>query len=80
MGPSPWQLLIVLVIVLLLFGAKRLSGLGSGLGSAIRNFRSAMKEEETKPESTTTKTIRQDKDAELIEGELQSKQDKKSNV
>jgi len=32
MGPSLWQLLIVLVIVLLLFGTKKLRNLGGGLG------------------------------------------------
>ncbi|MGR9105607.1 MAG: twin-arginine translocase TatA/TatE family subunit [Gammaproteobacteria bacterium] len=44
MGPSIWQLLIVLVIVLLLFGTKRMRTLGSDLGAAIRGFRSAVNE------------------------------------
>ena len=44
MGPSIWQLLIVLVIVLLLFGTKKLRNLGGDLGSAIKSFRSAVKE------------------------------------
>ena len=48
-GISIWQLLIILVIVLLLFGTKRLRSLGSDLGGAIRGFRSAMKDEH-KPE------------------------------
>ncbi|AHF02472.1 preprotein translocase subunit TatA [Marichromatium purpuratum 984] len=41
-GISIWQLLIILVIVLLLFGTKRLKNLGSDLGTAIKGFRSAM--------------------------------------
>jgi sec-independent protein translocase protein TatA len=41
-GISIWQLLIILVIVLLLFGTKRLKNLGSDLGGAIKGFRSAM--------------------------------------
>lgn len=46
---GPWQLLIILVIVLAIFGTKRLRTLGSDLGSAIKGFRSAMSEaEETK--------------------------------
>jgi len=45
-GVSIWQLLIILVIVLLVFGTKRLSGLGSDLGNAIKGFRSAMKDGE----------------------------------
>jgi sec-independent protein translocase protein TatA len=43
---SIWHWLIVLVIVLLVFGTKRLTGLGSDLGAAIKGFRSAMKEGE----------------------------------
>jgi sec-independent protein translocase protein TatA len=45
-GISIWQLLIILVIVLLVFGTKRLTGLGSDLGNAIKGFRSAMKDGE----------------------------------
>ena len=41
---SIWELLLVLVIVLVLFGGSRLRNLGSDLGSAIRGFRDAMKE------------------------------------
>lgn len=41
---GPVQLLIVLVIVLAIFGTKRLRTLGSDLGSAIKGFRSAMSE------------------------------------
>ena len=44
MGISVWQLLIVLVIVLLLFGTKKLRNMGGDLGAAIRNFRGAVKE------------------------------------
>ena len=45
-GISIWQLLIVLAIVLLLFGSKRLRNLGPDLGSALKGFRSAMKDED----------------------------------
>lgn len=47
MMPSIPQLLIVLVIVVLLFGAKRLRNLGSDLGGAVKGFKNAMSEEET---------------------------------
>jgi sec-independent protein translocase protein TatA len=43
-GISIWQLLIILVIVLLLFGTKRLKSIGSDLGNAVKGFRSAMSE------------------------------------
>jgi sec-independent protein translocase protein TatA len=39
MAPSFWQILIVLLIVLLLFGTKRLRNIGSDLGAAIKGFR-----------------------------------------
>ena len=43
-GISIWQLLIVLVIVLLLFGTKKLRNMGGDLGGAIKGFRSSIKE------------------------------------
>lgn len=43
-GIGIWQLLIILLIVVLLFGTKRLKSIGSDLGNAIKGFRSAMTE------------------------------------
>ncbi len=43
---GPVQLLIILVIVLAIFGTKRLSTLGSDLGKSVKGFRSAMNEAE----------------------------------
>lgn len=45
-GISIWQLLIILVIIVLLFGTKRLRGIGSDLGSAIKGFRNSVKDPE----------------------------------
>ena len=45
---SPWQLLIILVIVVLLFGTKKLRNMGSDLGGAVRGFKKSMSEEENK--------------------------------
>ncbi|RUO67013.1 twin-arginine translocase TatA/TatE family subunit [Idiomarina ramblicola] len=45
MGVSPWQLLILLVIVVLLFGTKRLRNLGSDLGNAVKGFKKSMGDE-----------------------------------
>lgn len=45
-GISIWQLLIILVIVVVLFGTKRLRNIGEDLGSAIRGFRSSLKTSE----------------------------------
>ena len=49
-GISVWQLLIILLIVLLLFGTKRLRNIGSDLGGAIRGFRKGMNEAEENDE------------------------------
>ncbi len=46
MGISIWQLLIILAIVLVLFGAKRLKSVGSDLGSAIKGFKKAVSDED----------------------------------
>ncbi|MBU3006204.1 twin-arginine translocase TatA/TatE family subunit [Paraglaciecola arctica] len=45
-GISPMQLLIILVIVVLLFGTKKLRGLGGDLGSALKGFKKAMSDDE----------------------------------
>lgn len=45
-GISVWQLLIILIIVVLLFGTKKLRSLGGDLGSAIRNFKTSLREGE----------------------------------
>lgn len=49
-GISIWQLLIVLVIVLLLFGTKKLKNIGSDLGGAVKGFRSAMSGDKDAPD------------------------------
>lgn len=43
MGPSVWQMLIVLAIVIVLFGTKKLRNIGGDMGAAINNFREAVK-------------------------------------
>ena len=45
-GISVWQLLIILLIVVLIFGTKRLKSIGSDLGGAVKGFRKAMDEGE----------------------------------
>tara|TARA_B110000902_G_C13847671_1_gene413949 strand:- start:20 stop:301 length:282 start_codon:yes stop_codon:yes gene_type:complete len=44
-GISPMQLVIILVIVVLLFGTKKLRGLGGDLGSAMKGFKKAMSDD-----------------------------------
>ncbi|MCS6766576.1 MAG: Sec-independent protein translocase subunit TatA [Candidatus Protistobacter heckmanni] len=49
---SIWHWLIVLVIVLLVFGTKKLRNLGEDLGGAVRGFKDGMKDGSAKPEET----------------------------
>lgn len=58
-GISIWQLLIVLAIIVLLFGTKKLRSLGGDLGSTIKNFKQSMREGEQSVDSDET-TISQD--------------------
>lgn len=46
-GISIWQLLIIAVIIILLFGTKKLRGVGSDLGSAVKGFKKAISDEDT---------------------------------
>ena len=64
MGFGVTELIIILVIVLVLFGAKRLKNVGSDLGSAVKGFRTSMKDEETKPNDQIEKS-----ESDVIEGE-----------
>ena len=62
-GISIWSLLLVLVIVVLLFGTKKLRNVGGDLGGAIKNFKKSVKEEEA--ENAAKKS---EEDASIIEG------------
>ncbi len=46
-GISMWELLIILLIVVMIFGTKRLKSIGSDLGGAVKGFRKAMSDAET---------------------------------
>jgi sec-independent protein translocase protein TatA len=69
MGISVWQLLIILAIVLVLFGAKRLKNVGSDLGGAIKGFKKSMREGEDEVDQNL-----EDKDqGRVIDGEVTRK-------
>jgi sec-independent protein translocase protein TatA len=70
MGISVTQLLIVLVIVIVLFGTKKLRNVGADLGGAIKSFRAAVKDGEE------DKKI-DENEGETIEGEVTSKKNEK---
>lgn len=56
-GLHIWHLLILLVVVLLVFGTKKLKNIGSDLGDAVKGFRSAMASGEKGEESPETRQI-----------------------
>lgn len=63
---SPWQLLILLVIILLLFGGKRLRSLGSDLGAAIKGFKSSVTESDKEKDLEKLK----EDDLKIIDGKV----------
>lgn len=80
MGPGWVQLLIVLLIIVLLFGTKKLRNIGTDLGGAIRGFRKAVKDGEAKPDDQAGGPERLEKNAEgeVIEGEVTAKEKDKT--
>lgn len=65
-GIGIWQLLIILLIVVMLFGTKKLRNLGSDLGGALKGFKTAMKEDE-KDESEEESEGTESSEGETIE-------------
>lgn len=72
-----WELVIILLIVVFLFGTKRIRGLGSDLGSAIKSFRSAVKEEQK--EEVEEQSDEELASGRVIEGEVHSEQTKETS-
>lgn len=70
MGIGFKELLIILVIVLILFGAKRLRTLGSDLGTAMKGFRQAVKE----TDEPGAKDTLEEKGGRTLNGEVTSKE------
>lgn len=62
---SIWHWLIVLLVVVLVFGTKKLRSLGSDLGGAVKGFKDGMREDETKQSPQS---------GQVIEGEVKSKE------
>ncbi len=50
---GPWELILILLLVLFFFGAKRIPVIGRGLGAAIRNFKGELREEDGPPDDRT---------------------------
>ena len=57
--PGPTELIIILIILLVVFGTKRLKNMGSDLGSAIKGFKNAVSDED-KPDTDEAKNVAPD--------------------
>ncbi|WMS86439.1 Sec-independent protein translocase subunit TatA [Pleionea litopenaei] len=66
---SMWQILIILLIVILLFGTKKLRNVGGDLGAAVKGFKKGMNDEE---QNDAQKNLPKEED--VIEGEVTEKQ------
>ncbi|HUL12964.1 MAG TPA: twin-arginine translocase TatA/TatE family subunit [Methylococcaceae bacterium] len=62
MGIGVWELLLLFLIVLVVFGTKRLRNIGGDLGGAIKSFRSAMSEEDKKEDKAEGEATSEKKD------------------
>ncbi len=74
MGISPTQLLIILLIVALIFGTKKLRNMGSDLGGAVKGFKKAMSDDEKK------QLEEQKNDKDVIEGKAEKVETKPDNT
>ncbi len=76
MGISIWQLLIILAIVVLLFGTKKLKNIGGDLGGAVKGFKNAVKEGEAEKKEQANLEQKESAEGEVIEGEAKEEKDK----
>ena len=79
-GISIWQLLIILAIVLVLFGTKRLKNIGSDLGGAFKGFKNAMSDDDEDKASVDKTPQKLEKtDEKVIEGEAVHEKDQEKS-
>ena len=74
-----WELLVILLIVALLFGTKKLRTIGGDLGGAVKGFRSAMSEAEKEADKEMLDEGTKGK-GQVIDGEVTSKEDASQKV
>ena len=78
---SIWHWLVVLAIVVVIFGTKKLRNIGSDLGGAIKNFKDSMKtEDEAKKEEAAQNEEQQKIEPRVVEGKVTAKKTTKKKV
>jgi len=60
--PGPTELIVILILILVLFGAKRIPEIAQGLGKGIREFKKSLREVQSEIEEPTPKKIKDDKE------------------
>ncbi len=75
-GIGIWQLLIILVLVILIFGTKKLKNVGGDLGGAIKNFKKSMKEEDSTESANSEPAQLKQADENVVEGEKVGEKEK----
>lgn len=70
-GISPVQLIIVLVIVILIFGTKKLRGMGKDIGGAVKDFKDGMKNEDDASPSETPALKQEHNESEPVQKKTQ---------
>jgi sec-independent protein translocase protein TatA len=78
-GIGIWELLLILAIVVLLFGTKRLGSLGSDIGTAIRGFRKAMQpgDEDKDKDQSKPRVSSQERTGETIDASAEHTEEKR---
>ncbi len=79
MSVGPWQIVLIALVVLVLFGASRLGDIGKGLGEGIRNFKKGIsgEDEEEEESSKDTKEPKQLTAGKGTKSSVESKQEEK---
>ncbi len=75
-GIGIWQLLIVLVLVILIFGTKKLKNVGGDLGGAIKSFKKAVKDEDKGGETPSEPAQLNQAEEDVIEGQKVEEKEK----
>ena len=75
---SIWHWLIVLLIVMLIFGTKKLRNMGADLGGAVRGFKDGMREGGEKPGDTATAPHAPAVTSKTVDGEVKAKTEQKA--
>ncbi|GAA0205444.1 hypothetical protein GCM10009123_11120 [Kangiella japonica] len=81
MKPGMWELLILLVIILLLFGTKKIRNAGGDFGAAFKNFKKAFKDEDEKTASKeeSNEGIKDDRADKAEDAQFSESKDSESN-